>query len=204
MTKFTQPRAFVRILFILALLVSSCFAQSPVDPYSRRLEDLLSRFEGSTAPAKAVILDRIAGLRDYVNDPGTVLKAFDRILSGRSENTLVRDEAKWQRAQIAMHERRLSDVSFAIETLGFLRDWNLSASRDCKGKNLAAGIALHISPLGTVNVYDSPASVCAVTAVYTSSAQDVALRFSASTPLSIYVNGTLLKSAPSSALAFDQ
>src|SRR5512147_179609 len=177
MTKLTQPRARFRIPLILALLVSSCFAQSPADLSTHRLEDLVSRFEDSSAPAKAVLLDRIASLRDYVNDPSTVLKAFDQILSGRNENTLVRDEAKWQRARIALHERRLSDVNFAIETLGFLRDWNLRAARDCKGKNLARGTALRTSPLGTVTIHDSPPSVCATTAVYTTSGQDVALRF---------------------------
>lgn len=200
-----QSRARFRILLLVVLVVSSCcLAKTPGDPYAAKLADLVSRFGSSSQPEKAVLLDQIANLRDYVNDSGTVLKALNGILGGRDEATLVRDEAKWQRARIALHERRLGDVGFAIDTLGFVRDWTLSSARDCKGKNLARGTTLRTSPLGVVSVYESPATVCAVTAVYSNSAQDVALRFSANVAVSTYVNGVILKSATSSKLAFDQ
>ena len=205
MTPLTQPRARFQILLIVVLVVSSCcFGQSPVDPYASRLQDLVSRFHGSSQPEKAVLLDEIAGLRDFVNDSGIVLKALDHILSGRDEATLVRDEAKWQRARIALHERRLSDTAFAIETLGFVRDWTLSSARDCKGKSLVRGTTLRPNPLGSISIYDNPSGICASTAVYSNSGQDIALRFSANTPVSLYLNGALVKSGASNKLAFDQ
>lgn len=200
----TPSRARFKLLFILVLAVSSCFAQSGGDPYAQRLESLVNRYRASSQPERAVILARMADLREYVNDSGMVSKALDRALAGASETALIRDEVKWQRARIALHERRLADAGFSIETLGFVRDWTLAPGRNCLGKNLVGGTALRTSPLGTVSIYDRPGSVCAATAVHNNSGQDIALRFSASGPVSIYVNGTLAKSATAATFAFDQ
>jgi transglutaminase-like putative cysteine protease len=204
MTPLTQSRAWYQILVVVVLAVSTCFGQTSADPYGQRLQDLVTRFGAATPPAKAVLLDRMEDLWEYVNDADSVSKALDRAISGHNESALIRDEAKWHRARIALHERRLADTNFIIETLGFVRDWTLITSHSCSGKKLTADTPLRASPLGVVSIYNNPASICAATAVYSNSAQDVAVRFGANGAASLYVNGVLLKSSTADALGFDQ
>jgi transglutaminase-like putative cysteine protease len=205
MTPLTQLRARIFPVFILLLAVSSCFAQSSTDLYGQRLQELTSRFASSSPATKVVLLDRMESLREYVNDPGSVASAIDRIANDHNESTLVRDEANWRRARIALHERRLADAAPIIEALGFVRDWTLVAAQGCKAKRQFAPTALKSSPLATVSVYGKPAAICAATAVYSATDKSVALRFGASGPVSLYVNGTTLKAANhADAFAFDQ
>ncbi len=206
MTPLTQLRARIFPIFILLLAVSSCFAQSSTDLYAERLKDLAARFAGGNNATKVVLLDRMESLREYVNDPGSVARAIDRVANDHSESTLVRDEANWRRARIALHERRLADAAPIIEALGFVRDWTLVAHQGCKSKRLLTDSVLKSNPLGTVAVYGKPTPVCAVTAVYSASEKNVALRFGANGPVSLYVNGTMVRSAnnAAAALAFDQ
>src|SRR3954462_8230128 len=204
MTPLTQSRAWYRIFVIVVLAVSTCFGQSSADPYGQRLQDLVTRFGAATPPAKAVLLDRMEDLWEYVNDADSVSKAIDRAISGHNESALIGDEAKWHRARIALHERRLADTNFIIETLGFVRDWTLVTPHSCNGKKLTADSPLRSSPLGVVSIYNKPVAICAATAVYSNSSQDVAVRYGANGAASLYVNGALLKSGTADALGFDQ
>ena len=204
MTPLTQLRARIFPVFILLLAVSTCFGQSTNDFYGQRLQALAAQFGSANPPAQAVLLDRIEGLREYVNDPDSVANAIDRIANDYSQAPLIRDEANWRRARIALHDRRLADAAPIIEALGFVRDWALFP-HGCKTKRQSGPTALKAGPLATISVYGKPATVCAAAAIYSESARNVALRFGGNGPLSLYVNGTMLKSvSDSNAIAFDQ
>jgi hypothetical protein len=204
MTPLTQPRARILLVFILLLAVSTCLAQSSNEFYGQRLEEISSQFADSNDPAKAVLLNRMESLREYVNDADSVANAIDRIANDHNESMLVRDEANWRRSRIAVHERRLADAAPIIEALGFVRDWTLLGSQACKVKRQIAPTALKASPLATVSVYGKPVTVCAASAVFSASSKNVALRFGANGLVSLYVNGTMLRSANAQSLAFDQ
>jgi transglutaminase-like putative cysteine protease len=200
-----QLRARLRSLLFGAFVVSSCLAHASLNPYDRQLQTLRAQFRSSDLPGKAVLLARIVELRDFVSDPETVMNAINAFASNLQESPLVRDEARWYLARIAVKERRLPDAASIADGLGFIRDWVLvgrgpcpHARLDSRQRPLASG------PLGTVSLHDHPATACVATAVYSASAQNIAVRFGANAPAILSVNGVSSPFLSAREFAFDQ
>ncbi|HWR16444.1 MAG TPA: DUF3857 domain-containing protein [Terriglobales bacterium] len=205
MSHFYQSRARFCLLALYVLIVSGCcLAQSTPNPFDRKFDELTQRWNSSDAPTKAVLLDQMHGLRDFVSDPARVSVQINRIAENWSETPLVRDDANWQRARIALHERRLDEARRLTDALGFVRDWTRTSSANCFPIKVAGTSSLTANALGSIVLHDR-AAACVATAIYVSEPKDVALRFGANASVALFVNGNMVvptEDAPE--FAFDQ
>ncbi len=201
----SQPRAVLLALLALLSLVSTCFAQTPFNPFDPQLQQSVDKLAAAnSSAAKVIILDRIEALREYVDDPARVTDALKTIANNRNETALVREEANWRLARIALHEGRLQDAVRIADTLGFVRDWVLTAGSCDSQKITAHGISAKTGPLASLSIHRT-GDVCLATAFYSSTSQNVAFRFGANDKASLRLNGNLLKSTDAAVdFAFDQ
>ncbi|HVZ19201.1 MAG TPA: DUF3857 domain-containing protein [Terriglobales bacterium] len=199
-------------LFVLiAAFVCSCFGQSApfaANPYDAKISSTLAQWPTSTNPEKIVLLDRLLNLRKFVNNPTQIKDELTRVANDATETPLVRDEAKWKLAKIALSEARFDDLKQITTALGFVTDWNSVGTGKCNPEKLddiAHRTRLNSAPLANVLVGSNDETVCVATAVYSDITQPAAVRFSSVGPSVLYVNGALLKnSADGTAVAFDQ
>jgi transglutaminase-like putative cysteine protease len=200
----SKSRAVVAAIFLSVVAVTASLAQTYGNPYDAQWQQLNAQWDKATSPAKVVLLDRMYGMRDFVSDLSAVSKRLASVAENWDEPVLVRDEANYHRAQIALHEGRFDEARRLTDALGFVRDWVLTSNSGCSQPRIAGSTPLRPSPLGSLNLrVAGPA--CVVTAIYSAKAQNVALRFGTNSPVAVFVNGALADSAADSiALAFDQ
>jgi transglutaminase-like putative cysteine protease/tetratricopeptide (TPR) repeat protein len=183
----SQPRAWFPILLTIVLAASSCLAQQPgKNPYDRKLQQIVADWPSRDIAAKAVALRQIANLRDYIGDAAQAAAALRDIAGRATENPLIRDEANWHLARIALLEGRLDDAREHTAPLGFVTDW--LRVPDCPLISAAQGSPVKPGPLASANVHTAN-HVCVVTAVFAPQDKDVAVRFAANSPATLFFNG---------------
>ena len=207
MTATSQIRARFPCVLIILLTVSTCCWAEPstgANPFDARFDQLVQRFASADAPSKAVLAGEMHELREYVTDAARVTSQLTSVAEDWKQPLLVRDEANLRRAQIAVSERRMEDARKLTDALGVVRDWTLITSGDCPQNASATARGLQPGPLGSVKVHTN-GTLCVATAIFSPGPRRIALRYGASSPVSLYVNGTMLKSDDDAVqFAFDQ
>ena len=198
-----QLRTALQPLFVL-ILASSCLSQIQDNPYNKMLQDLVDRWATLPDSAKPAQLERIARLRDFVSDPAEVSKRLSEVASRSIEARLVRDEANWHLAQVAVHEARLDDARKFADGLGFVRNWSLLKTPTCENMSYSQSRPVKANPLGTIVLHGPSRPACVATTLYTSTPKTVALRFSADGAFKLLVNGAIVAAKAPTAMGFDQ
>ncbi len=221
-------------LFVLPIYGSAQTTTGPLalNPFNVQATDLERTWANRTPPEKAVILDRIYGLREYVDNAAELTRFFASVAQTADENRLVRDAAAYYQSRMDLHAGRLDDAAEKLAALGLLANWTiagpfhessgadtrfgpeqgLSSIRsydDGAGHQRTWRAASPVGPLGWVDLANYFAAdsqmVFATTSVFASEVHPVALRFGADSPLSVYVNGRqVFASAGEAQFAFDQ
>jgi transglutaminase-like putative cysteine protease len=200
----SKSRAIVSAIICLFVAVSTSLAQTYANGYDSQWQQITGQWDKANAPAKAPLLDRMYQLREFVTDTGLISKKLNSIAEDWDEPVLVRDEANWYRAKIALHEGRFDEARRLTDALGFVRDWSLTKSSTCLPLDSYGTTPVRPSPLGILSLH-SAGTTCVATAIYSAKTQNVALRFGANVPLAIFVNSTSVDAAGAPAnLAFDQ
>lgn len=201
----SKSGACLRILVWMILAVGSSLAQATGNPYDFKFQQLGADWLKAGVTRKAVLVQRTYDLREYVSDATIVAKRLTAIAEDWDEPALVRDQANWHRAQVALHEGRLDETRKLSDALGFVRDWKLTGSTDCFPISTNNPSILKPSPLGVVSVHGGNTASCVASAIYSSKSQNVALRFGANVPVSVFVNGSNMKAVDDPVnFAFDQ
>ncbi len=216
--------------------------RSASNPYNDQLKKWQAAFNESAAaaradvraaPAAVVLLRRIYGLRELVDDPAELARWMQTVADAAGQQSLVRDEALYLLALEDAHSRRLASAETRLEELGFVRDWSLvgpfaapdglasqfgpesgfrpeAAYRDSSGRARRWISAPAAGPYAWVELADffprpGPAVAFACTSVFAESAQDVAIRLGADAAIALYVNGArVLADEAETGFAFDQ
>src|SRR5512146_2661578 len=236
--------AFFLLVSALAWLTLAAQPQSPPNPiapsaavshnfYDQRGAVCAAQRPRATPPEAAVLLARLYKLRDYVDDRAALAGVMARLSADPQQNQLVRDDAQYYLARIAVHENHFDKASRILDSLGFIRQWTVMgpfAAPDGLAAQLgpergftpgatltdSAGTIRHWRkhPGGGPQPWMDAAELLsrgalgvayASTSVYSEDAQTVALRFSAESAVAVFVNGRrVFISSEQDALAFDQ
>jgi tetratricopeptide (TPR) repeat protein len=128
------------------------FTEKASNPYQARLQALTSELKQAPAPLAAALLDRIYGLREFVDDPAPIGRQLEQVAADPGQHPLVRDEALHYLALLDVSHNQLSAAEARLSRLGFVREW-LAAGPIAAPQGLNTSL---LPPLARETLPDSP------------------------------------------------
>jgi len=205
--------------------------RASANPYDSEFQQLRADFAHSSAPQQAVLLARALELREYVDNAGNVRDWLAGVVGNDSLHALVRDHARAYLAMVDVSTRNLLSAEQRFAELGYVRDWKIAgpfgmadagdaqianADRNCQNEALAGSVTagnwrhVGLGPQASLDLSNfisqrENAVVYAAACVHATSAQVVALRLSADSEVSAFVNGKpVLAHQQATGFSFDQ